>query len=79
METLLKLLEWLRTLPMGFKILSVVIVTLVAIMLIFTSCSVSQQTIVGDKNHTSTNQTVKVDSLNLPNFNFTPSWQQIPQ
>lgn len=65
MEILLKFLEWLRTLPMGFKILSVVIVTFVAILLIFTGCSVSQQTIVGDSNHTSTNQTVTVDSLRL--------------
>lgn len=77
MEQLLKLLEWLRTLPMGFKILTVLIVLLVAIILVFTSCSVSQQTVVGDSNTTTTNQTVTVDSLTLPNPNFIPQWQQI--
>lgn len=79
MDKILKLLSFLKELPLGGKILSLIIVVLLlTILLFFCSCGSTTKAII--KNGAdSTSTTVSISTNNPTNWQVTPDVQLIPK
>lgn len=67
MESLRKMLEFVQRMPIAGKVISIVVVGLLAFLFVFYGCSVANTVTVGDGNNTSAGATfeLQVDSTTI--------------